>query len=246
MEELWIYDCFDCCGSVAGRMVPASCVYRENSEYRKCDRHACRCVDVADGDFPGWTAHLPAGIRILLRIVLAAVCVLVVLESVLMARACMKKPAADDTVVVLGCTVYSETPSRMLYERIHAAEAYLESHPQAKAVLSGGQGREEKISEAEAMYRTMVADGIDASRLYREDRSTSTRENLAFSAQVIRDNHLSSCIAIATNEFHMYRAGLIAEKQGLSYTSVPAHTSWWLFATFYIRELYGILHEWFL
>ncbi len=96
------------------------------------------------------------------------------------------------------------------------------------------------------MYRTMVADGIDASRLYREDRSTSTRENLAFSAQVIRDNHLSSCIAIATNEFHMYRAGLIAEKQGLSYTSVPAHTSWWLFATFYIRELYGILHEWFM
>lgn len=205
---------------------------------------AAGVVMLLTGIRPGWTGHLPVAIGVGIKVLVVLICALVVTESALMVRACMRKPGEDDTLVVLGCTVYGETPSRMLYERIHAAEDYLRTHPQAKAVLSGGQGKEEKISEAGAMYRTMVDDGIDASRLFMEARSTSTRENLDFSLQVIREHQLNEHIAIATNEFHMYRAGVIAEKLGLSYAAVPAHTSWWLFATFYIRELYGILHEW--
>lgn len=196
------------------------------------------------GIFPGWPAHLPSALRWILRIAVIAICITAVVETILIARAVTRRPSNGDTLVVLGCTVYGETPSRMLYERIDAAEKFLRENPDSCAVLSGGQGKEENISEAEAMYRTLTARGIDPSRLYREDRSTTTQENLKYSLEVIRENGLSEHIAIATNEFHIYRAGKIAEKLGLTYSAVPAHTAWWLFATFYIRELYGILYEW--
>ena len=38
----------------------------------------------------------------------------------------------------------------------------------------------------------------------------------------------------------------IAEELGLEYTSVSASTAWWLLPTYYVRELYGILYQWFL
>lgn len=196
------------------------------------------------GIFPGWTGFLPSWSHGLLRIVVLIICALVVLESALMIRALMRRPSDGDTLIVPGCTVYGKKPSRMLYGRIDAAEAFLHAHPDSCAVLSGGRGKEESISEAEAMYRELTARGIDPTRLYKEDRSTTTQENINYSLQIIRRNGLNSRIAIATNEFHIYRAGRIAERLGCTYSAVPAHTDWWLFATFYIRELYAILHEW--
>jgi len=89
-----------------------------------------------------------------------------------------------------------------------------------------------------------VEKGIDANRLYREEKSTNTRENLLFAKEVIEQNGLEPEIAIATSEYHVYRAGLIAESLDMEYTSVPGKTAIWLFPTYYIRELYGILYEW--
>lgn len=51
-------------------------------------------------------------------------------------------------------------------------------------------------------------------------------------------------IAIVTNEFHEYRAGVIAGRLGLSYGAVSAKTAWWLLPTYYARELFGVLYEW--
>ena len=65
----------------------------------------------------------------------------------------------DETVLVLGCSVKGERPSRMLRQRIEAATEYLEKNPDSKAVLSGGQGPDEKISEAECMRRDWCAGG---------------------------------------------------------------------------------------
>jgi uncharacterized SAM-binding protein YcdF (DUF218 family) len=177
---------------------------------------------------------------------LLAVIFLAAVETCLMIYSANDKPQDGATVVVLGCRVYGEQPSLMLEERLVTAENYLKNHPESKCILSGGQGSDEGISEAECMYRYLTEHGIDKERLYMEDRSTSTRENLAFSREIIEENKLDANIAIVTNEFHEYRAQRIAKALGMDCSAVSAATAWWLLPTFYVRELYGILYEWIL
>lgn len=182
----------------------------------------------------------------LLAIVFSAVILLASVETVLMVSASVSKPETSSTVVVLGCRVYGERPSRMMVARLKAAHRYLEKNPDSACILSGGQGEDEDISEAECMYRWLVDAGISTDRLYKEDRSTSTRENLLFSKEIIEREGLNPSIAIATNEFHEYRAQQIAKALSLESGAVSGVTEIWVFPTYYVRELYGILYEWIL
>ena len=183
----------------------------------------------------------PKAVNVVISV--SAVCVLAVscVLSVRMIQAINTQPHENSTLIVLGCEVKGSSPSLMLTRRLRKALAYLEENPGAKAVLSGGQGDGENISEAQAMFNWLTARGIDADRLYMEDRSTSTFENIQYSADLIRDNGLSEYAAAATNEFHVYRALYYAKKAGLKAGGVPAPTPWWLLPTFWVRELYGIL-----
>ena len=75
-------------------------------------------------------------------------------------------------------------------------------------------GRGRKISEAECMYRYLTKKGINSSRIIKEDKSTSTRENLRFSKKIMEEKGLGNNIAIATSEYHQYRASQIAKSLG--------------------------------
>ncbi|WP_455715620.1 YdcF family protein [Anaerosporobacter sp.] len=161
-----------------------------------------------------------------------------------MVTAATNNAKEKSTVIVLGCKVYGERPSLMLVERLEAAYDYLVENPNSVCILSGGQGTDEDISEAECMYRYLISQGISSERLYKEEKSTSTRENLIYSKDILDSYQLNKDIAIVTNEFHEYRAGKIAESLGLEYSAVSAKTAWWLLPTYYVRELYGILYEW--
>ena len=147
-------------------------------------------------------------------------------------------------LIVLGAGVNGREPSLSLYHRLVAAETWLKEHPDSIAVLSGGQGPKEEISEAACMYQWLVDNGIAAERLYKEEASTTTRENLLFSKQLIEEQGLHPVIAIATSEYHEYRAGMIADALDITWAAVPGKTAIWLFPTYYVRELYGILYEW--
>ena len=176
--------------------------------------------------------------------VIGVIAALVVVESSLMVHAASKEPEPGATVVVLGCRVYGERPSLSMQERLEAAYEYLVESPQSVCILSGGKGDGENITEAECMYRYLVNKGISTERLYKEEMSATTRENLMYSKQLIEELGLNPVIAIATSEYHEYRAGMIADKLGITYAAVPGRTAIWLFPTYYVRELYGILYEW--
>ena len=176
--------------------------------------------------------------------IIALIVLLAVVETGCIVRANMKKPAENATAVVLGCRVYGERASLSLVERLEAAYDYLTENPEAACVVSGGQGDGENISEAECMYRWLVAKGIDKNRIYKEEESTSTEENIAFSKEVIKDNGLDERVAIVTSEYHSYRAGMIAKKNDMVFGTAPGQTAIWLLPTFYVRELYAILAEW--
>lgn len=175
---------------------------------------------------------------------LAMAFVLVIAMTLLMVRAACAKPSPNATLIVLGCKAYGERPSIMLEERLKAAIEYLNANPEASCIVSGGQGADETISEAECMYLYLTGNGIAPDRIYKEDQSTTTRENLAFSYEIIQKQNLNQSIAIATNNFHEYRAGKIAENLGLEYGAASGHTALWLLPTYYARELFAILYEW--
>lgn len=194
-----------------------------------------------------WRVHNCRCFRWLYRGILGGiilVAVLVVVESTCMFVAANKEPEQGATLVVLGCRVYGERPSLSMQERLEAAYEYLTEYPESVCILSGGKGNGENITEAECMYRYLVNKGIAEERLYKEEASTTTRENLLFSKQLIEEQGLNPVVAIATSEYHEYRAGLIAKSLGIEYAAVPGKTAIWLFPTYYVRELYAILYEW--
>ncbi len=179
-------------------------------------------------------------------VIVAAVILLAGVETAFMIKAATAKPSEDATVVVLGCRAYGNRPSIMLASRLDAAYEYLTEHPDAICIVSGGQGPDESMPEAECMYLYLTEKGIAPERIYQENRSTSTRENLLFSQEIIEAEGLNPEIAIVTNEYHEYRAGMVADALEMEYSAVPARTPLWLFPTYYIRELYGIIYEWVL
>jgi uncharacterized SAM-binding protein YcdF (DUF218 family) len=146
-------------------------------------------------------------------------------------------------VVVLGAGVNGTVPSLTLHERITAAYHYLSANPEAIAILSGGQGPGEDISEAACMYRELTELGISPHRLLQEDSSTSTIENLQFSLDVAEEEtgYRPSSIGIVSSEYHIFRATRFAKGLGLDAVGIPAKTSWFpLRLNYYLREIVAI------
>lgn len=196
----------------------------------------------------GWIAgvwqNMPG--RIFLSIVAIIATASIIFSAVVTVNIITKaydRPDCETTVIVLGCQVHPWGPSLMLEERLIAAKEYLEENPNLKCILSGGQGENEPISEAECMYNWLVENGINADRLYMEKRSTSTRENLEFSKEIIEREGLNPKITIITNSFHQYRAGRIARSVGYESYSVSARTFKTMLPTYYVREIGGVLYE---
>ena len=135
---------------------------------------------------------------------------------------------AHDYMIVLGAGVHGTTPSMILSERLEAAYGYLIAHPETVAVLSGGQGHGEDITEASCMFDALAARGIDPQRLWLEERSTSTWENLQFSLAIIEEKTGSrpQRIGLVSSEFHLYRACLQAKDHGVTAGGIPAQTGW--------------------
>ncbi len=154
------------------------------------------------------------------------------------------QPPEADAVIVLGAGVNGDTPSLTLQSRIDAAARYLREHPKTPAVLSGGQGDGESVSEARAMYRALTAQAIPASQLLLEERSSNTAENFAFSKAVLEANGVDLThgkIAVVSSDFHLFRAGVLAKHEGLSTFGIPARLPWRGLAVNYeVREAFAL------
>lgn len=143
-------------------------------------------------------------------------------------------------VIVLGAQVRGTQPSRALRKRLDCALEYAQNNPGTVFILSGGQGSDEEISEAQCMYTYMIEHGIDAYRLLLEDRSTSTKENLRFSAELLdkEKNH----IGILSNNFHIHRALLLAETEGYQHVyGIPAVSDTVMQLHYVVREICALL-----
>ena len=148
----------------------------------------------------------------------------------------------ETTLVVLGCRVRKDGASTMLKTRLTATYKYLTENKKTKCILSGGKGVDEPCAESEYMYNYLTEKGIDKDRLYIENLSTTTEENLLFSKNIIENNNLINKITIITNGFHQYRAYRFAKELGFESYSYSAKTPLIVLPTYYIREICGVAH----
>lgn len=147
-----------------------------------------------------------------------------------------------DYIIVLGAQMKPGGPSAVLKFRLDAACEYLTANKDTVCIVSGGQGRNEPCSEAEGMYRYLTEQGIEAERILKEDRSTDTSENIAYSAAMIGD--LDSSVGIVTNNFHVFRGVRLARAAGFTdVCGIAARSNVYFQLNNMVREFFGILKD---
>lgn len=143
----------------------------------------------------------------------------------------------EDAIVILGAGIRGEKLSLILKERLDVGIKYYNINPNAFIVVSGGQGSGEDITEALAMERYLVDNGIPVESILKEEEATSTCENINFSKALL-DKHFNTDynIAIVTNDFHIFRSVMIAKNIGLESTHLHEKIPIYGVPANYLRE----------
>ncbi len=189
-------------------------------------------------------AHWKKGLRTMEAIFICVVLIAMAVTGGLIIRSSRgTKNPESKYLIVLGAGVNGTTPSLSLQERLNATISYLDTHPDAVAIVSGGQGNGEDITEALCMYRYLTDAGISAERVWMEPMATNTLENLQFSMDIIQAKTGSrpEKVAIVSSEYHLHRAAMFARWMDLEPELVPATTSKILLRTnYFIREIFAV------
>lgn len=148
-----------------------------------------------------------------------------------------------DYIIVLGASVKGTVPSKALAKRLDSAILYVKRHNVKKIVLSGGKGPGEDITEAEAMKEYMIKRRINEDIIVMEDKSKNTEQNIKNSLDVLKKYGYSnkSNLCIVTNDFHVFRAKLIAKKFGVNAQGISAGIDVWTIPVSYSREYFAVI-----
>ena len=152
---------------------------------------------------------------------------------------------AADFVVVLGAgLIGGQRVSPLLASRLDRGRSVYESLDVANGpmlIVSGGKGSDERLSEAEAMADYLVERGFPADRILKEDQSRTTEENLLYSSALMREARPQGyrCVVV-TNDFHSYRAALIARDLGVPAQVAGSPTAAYFLPSATIREFIAV------
>lgn len=156
-----------------------------------------------------------------------------------------------DYIIILGAGLNKDKVTPLLAARINRgiqlyAKQVAKYHHHPTIILSGGQGFDEEISEAQAMKNYIDQQNYQVNTIYLEDKSTNTRENLLFSERIASSNDqitglTNKNVVIATNNYHLLRAGKLAKQLDIKARGVGAKTRLYYLPTGFIREYIGYL-----
>lgn len=153
-----------------------------------------------------------------------------------------------DAVIVLGAGLRGDRPTPLLAARLDLGREVLDRSrargADTRLICSGGQGPDEIVPEAVAMVGYLTDSGVDRELVWLEDASTSTEENLRFSARVAADHGLEGArFAVVTNDYHVLRAALLLRHLGLAGYGLGAPTARYFWPSAILREYAAILWE---
>lgn len=155
----------------------------------------------------------------------------------------MNSAGKADVLIVLGAQVRGRSLSRSLKLRLDEAIAYKKRYPGIRIIVSGGRGEGEEISEAEAMAQYLICNEVNPSDIMLENKSVSTWENLKLSRQFVDTEN--DIVGIVTNDFHIYRAGILARRAGYTnIVGVPAPSDPVYQLNYLVREFFAVLSIW--
>lgn len=159
------------------------------------------------------------------------------------------KPEYDkDFVIILGAKVLEDgSLSPALKSRVDKAiefanEQKEKSNKKVIFIPSGGQGKDEVMSEAEAMKNYLIKHGINSEDIVIENQSTSTIQNMRFSKKKIDEINKNGKIIFTTNNYHVFRSGIIATNEGIDCEGIGSKTKWYFYTNALIRELFANLY----
>ena len=132
--------------------------------------------------------------------------------------------------------------------RVDKGLKFLKNNPDLLVIVSGGKGFGEMITEAEAMRRYLIKNGISENRIIKEDRATSTAENFKFSRELIRgkEHQENPEILIVTSEFHMFRSKMLAYRNGFVPYGLTSETWLGVLPNCFIREYFAVIKSFIL
>lgn len=142
-------------------------------------------------------------------------------------------------IVVLGCAIFKDKVPPLLASRVEKGIELYRKNPDSILIFSGGQGQGEDMAEAEAMAEYALKKGVDPSRILIENQSKDTYENLMYSRMKMEEP--VKRVAIVTTSYHVFRALILAKKQGIRCVGYGSQTKWYFTLNALIREFIGYL-----
>jgi uncharacterized SAM-binding protein YcdF (DUF218 family) len=119
-------------------------------------------------------------------------------------------------------------------------------------IVSGGQGSDERTTEAAAMAAYLTERGFPAGQLVCEDQSGTTEENLAFSKAIMDaarpggpDGRGTRCV-IVTSNYHVFRTAIIARKVGIRGQVTGSRTAGYYWPSAMLREFAAVFLRYWL
>ncbi|MGE7916280.1 YdcF family protein [Lysinibacillus xylanilyticus] len=148
-------------------------------------------------------------------------------------------------IIALGSGLIGDKVPPLLASRLdEAVKQYKKYGERPYIIVSGGQGSDEKVSEAYAMKKYIVdVHQIPTQKVLMEDQSTNTEQNLAFSKEIM-DIHAQGKkyrSLFVTNNFHVFRASIYAKKARLDAQGVGSKTALYYLPNAFTREFIGLL-----
>lgn len=150
-----------------------------------------------------------------------------------------KPTKQPDYVIVLGAGIKEDgSPTLSLQNRLDRSIDYAVQYPDTYIVVSGGQGQNEPMPEAQAMAWYLKDRGVDPKRIIIEDRSTSTMENFKYSRELIGEQKE---IAFITNDFHVFRSNILAGRNDFKAYGYGTQTPSIVLVNSYLREFFALI-----
>ncbi|MEU4745214.1 YdcF family protein [Actinosynnema sp. NPDC023658] len=150
-----------------------------------------------------------------------------------------------DAVVVLGAGLNGDRVPPLLAARLdrglHLYRREVGAGRTPLLVVSGGQGADEQVSEAAAMREYLVRRGVPDEAVVLEDQATTTEQNLAYSARLLAERDWTGRAVAVTNNFHVFRAAVLARRLRLRMQIIGAPTAWYFLPSAFLREFAALL-----
>ena len=163
-------------------------------------------------------------------------------------KAAKKIPAYDkDYIIILGCSIDKRGGLLPLLKgRANRAvrfawEQEIATGRPVHYVPSGGQGKNEIMSEGSAMELYLLSHGAEDYEVFPEKQSANTYENLVFSKRIIDSLMPNARVAYATTNYHVFRSGILAAKAGLDAEGIASGTKWYFWPNGFVREFIAIM-----